>query len=130
MRVKGIANVYLIRCSILVSTSLAFVACSSKKDSTDASTSASTSLDVGWQGGEECDGEADDGECFLADRVARGFALAPVPLRLEGQTRQQRNRIGYGAYLLNAISACRDCHVTDGYFSGGRVFNLGARGLV
>ncbi len=130
MRVKNIANMSLIRCSILISTSLAFLACSYKKDSTNVSSSPSTLLGAGQHDDGQCDGEADDDECFLAARVAQGFALAPVPLRLEGQTRQQRNRIGYGAYLLNAISACRDCHVTDGYFSGGRAFNLGPRGLV
>jgi hypothetical protein len=117
-------NLYLIRCAILISASFAFLACSSGKDSTDVSTSPSA-LSEG-----DADDEGDDDEGFLAARVAQGFAIAPVPLATEGKTREDLDRIGYGSYLLNAISPCRDCHSTEGHFSGGRAFNLGPRGVV
>src|SRR6266852_3112997 len=111
-------NMYLIRCAVLISASFAFLACSSGKDSTDVSTSPSALS------------EGDDDEDFLAARVEQGFALAPVPLATQGRTRQELDRIGYGSYIVNAISACRDCHSTEGQFSGGRVFDLGPHGVV
>ncbi len=117
-------NMYLIQCAILISASFAFLACSSRKDSTDVSTSPSA-LSEG-----DADDEGDDDEGFLAARVAQGFAIAPVPLATEGKTREELNRIGYGSYLVNAISACRDCHSTEGHFTGGRAFNLGPHGVV
>jgi len=127
-------NMYHIRCSILISASFAFVACSSRKDFTDVSTSPNALLegdrDDDGQGGGDADDEGDDDEGFLAARVAQGFALAPVPLATQGRTRQELDRIGYGSYIVNAISACRDCHSTEGQFSGGRVFNLGPHGVV
>lgn len=40
-------------------------------------------------------------------RVARGFALAPVPLNLQGKNRAM---VGLGSYIVNAQGACNDCH--------------------
>jgi len=122
----------LIRCAILISTSFAFLAWSPSKGFSDVSTSLIALSEGGGdddgQGRGEDEGDDDDG--FLAARVAQGFALAPVPLATEGRTRQELDRIGYGSYIVNAISACRDCHSTEGHFSGGRAFNLGPRGFV
>ena len=127
-------NICLIRCAILISASFAFLACSSRTDSSDVSTSPiALSPDDRADDGDGpagADNEGDDDEDFLAARVERGFALAPVPLATEGRTRQELNRIGFGSYLVNSIYACRDCHSTEGHFAGGRVFNLGPRGVV
>jgi hypothetical protein len=40
-------------------------------------------------------------------RIERGFAMAPVPLNLEGKNRAL---VGLGSYLVNGVAACNDCH--------------------
>ncbi len=40
-------------------------------------------------------------------RVQRGFAIAPVPLNLKGKNREL---VGMGSYLVNAIGDCNGCH--------------------
>jgi hypothetical protein len=73
-------------------------------------------------------------------RVEQGFAIAPVPLNLEGRNRAL---VGLGSYIVNAQIPCTDCHTrpsvmykpggnpflgqpeqlnTDHYLAGGRVF--------
>jgi hypothetical protein len=125
---------YLVRYAILISASFAFLECSFRKDSTDVSSSPSALSeadgDYDERGRGDADDEGDDDEGFLDARVAQGFAIAPVPLATEGKTREELNRIGYGSYLVNAVSPCRDCHSTEGHFSGGRVFDRGPQGLV
>ncbi len=124
---------YLIRCAILISASFVFLAWSLRKDSSDVSiwpNALSDDQGDDEQGPGDADDEGDDDEDFLAARVAQGFAIAPVPLATEGKTRQELDRIGYGSYLVNAISPCRDCHSTEGHFTGGRAFDLGPRGVV
>ena len=39
--------------------------------------------------------------------VRRGFEIAPVPLNLEGRNREL---VGLGSYLVNAVASCNDCH--------------------
>ncbi len=39
--------------------------------------------------------------------VEQGFAIAPVPLNLAGKN---RNLVGLGSYLVNAIGDCNGCH--------------------
>jgi hypothetical protein len=71
--------------------------------------------------------------------VARGIALQPVPLPdpvLGLMTLGEQAQYGRGAYLVTAIAGCNDCHTnpdrdlvtnkinTDGYLSGGRVFDI------
>ena len=43
-------------------------------------------------------------------RVQRGFEIAPVPLNLAGKDREL---VGLGSYLVNAASACNDCHTAS-----------------
>jgi len=43
-------------------------------------------------------------------RVQRGFEIAPVPLNLAGK---DRALVGLGSYLVNATSACNDCHTAS-----------------
>ena len=40
-------------------------------------------------------------------RVTRGFEIAPVPLNLVGKNREL---VGLGSYLVNAMAGCNDCH--------------------
>ena len=40
-------------------------------------------------------------------RVERGFETAPVPLNLNGKNREL---VGWGSYLVNAVAGCNDCH--------------------
>jgi len=40
-------------------------------------------------------------------RVLQGFAIAPVPLNLDGK---DINLVGLGSYLVNAVGDCNGCH--------------------
>jgi hypothetical protein len=51
-----------------------------------------------------------------ADRIARGFAIVPVPLNLNGLDRQ---KVGLGSYFVNSAGGCGDCHSEQVYRKGG-----------
>ena len=40
-------------------------------------------------------------------RIEQGFKIAPVPLNLKGRNREL---VGLGSYLVNAVASCNDCH--------------------
>jgi mono/diheme cytochrome c family protein len=46
----------------------------------------------------------------------RGLAISPVPLNLEGKDKQL---VGTGSYLVNAVAACADCHTNGLFLPGG-----------
>ena len=50
------------------------------------------------------------------ERIDIGLRISPVPLKLEGL---DRNLVGLGSYILNAQTACSDCHTQPGYLPGG-----------
>jgi hypothetical protein len=52
-------------------------------------------------------------------RVARGFAISPVPLDRRGKNSLL---IGLGSYLVNAGNACNDCHTSPSHLPGGDPF--------
>ncbi len=52
-------------------------------------------------------------------RIARGYQIAPVPLRLRGK---DRALVGLGSYIVNAQSGCNDCHTNPSYAPGGDPF--------
>jgi hypothetical protein len=54
-----------------------------------------------------------------AARVARGFRIAPVPLRLAGL---DRDLVGLGSYLVNGVGACSECHTHPAFAEGGDPF--------
>ncbi len=56
---------------------------------------------------------------FLASRVAVGYRISPVELRLRGKN---RFLVGLGSYLVNAAGACNDCHTHPSYAPGGDPF--------
>src|SRR4051812_25457065 len=64
------------------------------------------------------DGRGADAEA----RIARGFAIAPVPLDLQGK---DRALVGLGSYIVNAQSACNDCHTQPLYAPGHDPFKGG-----
>jgi hypothetical protein len=51
-------------------------------------------------------GQASD-EGNEALEIRRGFAIAPVPLNLEGK---DRNLVGLGSYIVHAQGDCNGCH--------------------
>jgi hypothetical protein len=58
-------------------------------------------------------------------RVRRGLQISPVPLNLKGKNRQL---VGLGSYLVNAVASCNDCHSADPstqYAPGGNPFFKG-----
>jgi hypothetical protein len=55
----------------------------------------------------------------LASRVAVGYRINPVELRLRGKNRLL---VGLGSYLVNAASGCNDCHTHPSFAPGGDPF--------
>lgn len=54
-----------------------------------------------------------------ADRIVRGFQIAPVRLNLR---HRDRNTVGLGSYIVNAQAGCNDCHTNPPYAPGGDPF--------
>jgi hypothetical protein len=54
-----------------------------------------------------------------ASRIQQGFAIAPVPLNLQGKNRAL---VGLGSYLVNAVGGCNDCHTNPPYLQGHNPF--------
>ncbi|HEX5715778.1 MAG TPA: cytochrome C [Thermoanaerobaculia bacterium] len=52
-------------------------------------------------------------------RIARGYQIAPVPLKLKGRNREL---VGLGSYIVNAQGGCNDCHTNPPYAPGGDPF--------
>src|SRR5438094_6482828 len=50
---------------------------------------------------------AHDDEKQDDSRIKAGFRIAPVPLNFKGKNRE---RVGLGSYLVNAVGGCNDCH--------------------
>jgi hypothetical protein len=61
-----------------------------------------------------------DGNGNIEDsRVQTGLAISPVPLSLAGKDREL---VGIGSYLVNAVGGCNDCHTRPAYLAGGNPF--------
>jgi len=63
--------------------------------------------------------KAQTAPAYDAAAVTKGLAIAPVPLNLAGKDRDQ---IGYGSYIVNAMGGCNDCHTNPNYKAGGDPF--------
>jgi hypothetical protein len=48
-------------------------------------------------------------------RVRQGFRISPVPLDLH---HRDRELVGLGSYLVNAVGSCNDCHSCPSYAPG------------
>lgn len=55
----------------------------------------------------------------FASRVAVGYRINPVELRLRGKNRLL---VGLGSYLVNAGGGCNDCHTHPSFAPGGDPF--------
>jgi len=56
---------------------------------------------------------------YEATRVAKGLEIAPVPLDFTGK---DKNQVGFGSYLVNAVGGCNDCHTNPNYKDGSDPF--------
>jgi hypothetical protein len=56
---------------------------------------------------------------LFASRVAVGYRINPVELRLRGKNRLL---VGLGSYLVNASGGCNDCHTHPSFAPGGDPF--------
>ena len=52
-------------------------------------------------------------------KIKQGLRGSPVPLNLRGKNRAL---VGLGSYIVNAQSACNDCHTQPNYAQGGDPF--------
>jgi hypothetical protein len=55
----------------------------------------------------------------FASRVAVGYRINPVELKLRGKNRLL---VGLGSYLVNAAGGCNDCHTHPSFAEGGNPF--------
>src|SRR4051794_28882726 len=51
--------------------------------------------------------------------VAKGLQITPVTLDFTGR---DKNQVGYGSYLVNAMGGCNDCHTNPSYTPEGDPF--------
>ena len=84
-------------------------------------TSAAVPADASVAAEDSADAQDSESLGTLQERIARGFEIAPVRLNLEGK---DRDLVGLGSYLVNAVGACNDCH-TNPPFAEGRDPYLG-----
>lgn len=52
-------------------------------------------------------------------RITQGLAISPVTLNLTGL---DKNTVGLGSYLVNAVGGCNDCHTNPSYTTTGNPF--------
>jgi hypothetical protein len=63
--------------------------------------------------------------------VRQGIDISPVPISIEELDDEDRQEVGYGSYLVNAVGACADCHGGPPKFlAGGTPFQLDATHVV
>jgi hypothetical protein len=60
-----------------------------------------------------------DAQQEFSGRVARGFRIAPVPLKLRGL---DPSLVGLGSYIVNGQGGCNDCHTAPPFAAGGDPF--------
>ena len=70
------------------------------------------SVVVRSQGPVSGDGSSDN----EASKIQIGFAIAPVPLNMNGKN---PSLVGLGSYIVNAQADCAGCHSTPTYAEGG-----------
>nr|CAL58680.1 cytochrome P450 dependent monooxygenase [Sorangium cellulosum] len=66
---------------------------------------------MGGCGSEDAVEPADPGAESRAAKAEHGFRVSPVTVSTEGLTPAQREQVGYGSYLVNAVADCNSCHV-------------------
>lgn len=69
--------------------------------------------------------KADDDERYEAteqQRIEQGFRIAPVHLTYDHDDSNNRDLVGLGSYIVNAVGGCSDCHTNPSYLPGGDPF--------
>ncbi len=66
---------------------------------------------------------SDDSE----SKVQQGFAIAPVPLNLQGKNHAL---VGLGSYIVNAQAGCNDCHTCPSYDPSDNPYVAGPPGKI
>ena len=61
----------------------------------------------------------EDGTGLPSGLVKRGLAIAPVHLTYK---KKDKDLVGYGSYLVNAVGGCNDCHTSPPYADGGNPY--------
>src|SRR3974390_1256290 len=56
----------------------------------------------------------DEGNSDEDQLVHIGYAIAPVPLNLEGKNPEQRRLVGLGSFIVNAQADCNGCPTAGG----------------
>jgi hypothetical protein len=62
---------------------------------------------------------AQSGFTYDEAAVQKGLQISPVRLDTTGR---DRNQVGYGSYLVNAVGGCNDCHTNPSYTADGDPF--------
>lgn len=83
-------------------------------DDRDRRASQGDDRDSWWHPGSSHDDR--DGDDW---RIKRGFAITPVALHFNHKNREL---VGLGSYLVNAVGGCNDCHTNPSYVFGGDPF--------
>ena len=81
----------------------------------------------GREGHDGRDGRDDDKDGQSDPRVQRGFEIAPVDLDLHGKNREL---VGLGSYLVNAVGSCNDCHTCPSFEPGHSPYQPGGDGKI
>jgi len=121
MRSRSVATTFLAALTAVIALSLM---------------SAPRAISGGWNGRESRDGRDgrggrddrdDDRELQSDSRVQKGFEIAPVDLDLQGKN---RNLVGLGSYLVNAVASCNDCHTCPSFEPGHSPYQPGGDGKI
>jgi hypothetical protein len=67
------------------------------------------------------DNDQDRQDRNFESEIQIGFAIAPVPLNLQGKNRAL---VGLGSYIVNAQGGCNDCHTCPSYVEGTNPFPM------
>jgi len=63
-------------------------------------------------------GEDEDNDAGGDPRIAKGFAIAPVPLTYDQDDHEKKELVGLGSFLVNAVGGCNDCRTQPSYAPG------------
>lgn len=88
------------------------------KSAVSAAALAVALISIAWMASVAKDGDDHDKRGDQS-RVEQGFYIAPVPLNLKGKDREL---VGLGSYLVNAVGGCNDCHTNPPFAAGGDPF--------
>ena len=126
MRSRSVAITFLAALTTAISLSLVLT-----PHATSGGWNAQSSKDghEGKEGRDDRDGHdgGDDEKDKSDSRVQRGFDIAPVDLNVQGKN---RDLVGLGSYLVNAVGSCNDCHTCPSFQPGHSPYQPGGDGKI